>query len=425
MARAPAFAGLSNAAIIQQASIQSRRLRRPRHTFQVAQRPWGIQPFCIAPVLPGESLVNLTLQSRCVTDPIKNPLCGWWNEYYFFYVKHRDLAVASEATQMMLEPTYNISTGLATPASDSYHHRQATRINWTLRATEAVVTEYFRDEGDTASNYTMGGVYAAKVGVENYLDSLHTDAEHVSFDTSLTVGGDDSFTMSELHQAMDTYQLLQSQGLVKMDYEDFLASYGVNIPKEEQRKPELIRYVREWSYPSNTIDPANGTPRSAVSWTIQERADKRRFFKEPGFILGLTVTRPKIYMSNLRNAMVDFMDRAIDWLPASMLNDPTVSMKKFTAADGPITGASGDYWIDLRDLFIRGDSFWNYAAASMDGSRNAVALPEADLTRGYATTAMADSLFVAPASNMVRMDGIVSLAIQSHVTDATATTPDR
>jgi len=33
---------------------------------------------------------NLLIQSRVVTDPLQNSLIGWWQEYYIFYVKHRD-----------------------------------------------------------------------------------------------------------------------------------------------------------------------------------------------------------------------------------------------------------------------------------------------------------------------------------------------
>ena len=51
-----------------------RRPRRPSHPFQVRHEPFQIQPFFIAPVLPGETMKNLLLQSRAVTLPLKNPL---------------------------------------------------------------------------------------------------------------------------------------------------------------------------------------------------------------------------------------------------------------------------------------------------------------------------------------------------------------
>ena len=69
--------------------------RGPRHSFNLRHRPFQIQPFLLAPVLPGETMKSLLLQSRAVTSPISNPLVGWWLEYYVFYVKHRDLDRAS------------------------------------------------------------------------------------------------------------------------------------------------------------------------------------------------------------------------------------------------------------------------------------------------------------------------------------------
>ena len=87
-----------------------RKSRRPSHPFQLKTRPWQIQPFCIAPVLPGETLKNLLLQSRVVSDPLKHPLIGWWCEYYYFYVKHRDLAGRDDFTEMMLNINKDLSS---------------------------------------------------------------------------------------------------------------------------------------------------------------------------------------------------------------------------------------------------------------------------------------------------------------------------
>ena len=65
---------------------QKRRLRRPVHRFNVKAKPYEICPTVFAPVLPGETMTNLLLQSRAVSDPIKEPLIGWHYEHYFFYV---------------------------------------------------------------------------------------------------------------------------------------------------------------------------------------------------------------------------------------------------------------------------------------------------------------------------------------------------
>ena len=62
--------------LVQETARQTRMMRSPKHTFRINTRPWQIQPFMIAPVLPGETLKNLTMQARVVSDPVKSKLVG-------------------------------------------------------------------------------------------------------------------------------------------------------------------------------------------------------------------------------------------------------------------------------------------------------------------------------------------------------------
>ena len=94
-------------------------MRRPQHKFRVDHKPWELQAICLAPVLPGETLKNALLQARVVSDPLVAPLVGWWIEYYFFYVKHRQLASSADFVDMMLDPTATLAAGAAS-APDYY-----------------------------------------------------------------------------------------------------------------------------------------------------------------------------------------------------------------------------------------------------------------------------------------------------------------
>jgi hypothetical protein len=204
-----------------------------------------------------------------------------------------------------------------------------------------------------------------------------------------------------------------------MTYEDFLATYGVRPAKEELHKPELIRYLRDWSYPANTIDPTNGTARSAVSWAVAERADKDRFFREPGFIFGVCVVRPKVYLKNARGAAASLLEDAYSWLPAVLANDPWTSLKQRPAASGPLLLNTEPYWVDVRDLFLYGDQFVNFDLTTETGA-NLVAMPTAAMQKRYPASADADDLFVSAAPlNQVRQDGVVSITIAGTQTDTT------
>lgn len=402
---------------------RGRRMRRPQHRFHLRNRPWQIVPFLLAPVLPGETMKNALVQARCVTDPINNPLIGWWLEYYLFYVKHRDMEERDTLTKMMLDPATSLA-GLDSATSVPHYHENGAdlAINWSLMCYKRVVEEYFRNPGELYSDHQIGNYAAANINFESYLDSAINDADFVTAnDISLTSVGSTfgaEVRASEVETAMRQYELLSSMNLVDMTYDDFLRSYGVTLPEPEEHVPELLRYTRQWQYPSNTIDPTNGTPRSAVSWSVAFRADKDRFFKEPGFIYGVTVCRPKIYLSNLSSSAAMLMRDAYSWLPAVMADDPRTSLVKVTALDPPLTANTDAYWIDVKDLLLYGDQFYNFAIAAADV--NEVALPLATLAqpaagRPYAASADADALFVgASPANQVRMDGVASLQIATH-----------
>lgn len=386
--------------------------RRPMHTFNLKHRPMVLQPMCIAPVIPGETMKNLLLQSRVVTAPIKNSLIGWWLEYYFFYVKHSQLDGADDFKAMMLDLEHSVGNA-ATVSVPLYQH-EASGIGWLEQSLKLITEEYFRDEGEAWDNVTIDGLPVVAVNRNSWMDSLR-DA------TTMPTGGDigdvnavaEDATIAELDKAFQTYQFLLAQNLTNMTYEEFLKSHGVRgALTRDPRTPELIRYVRDWTYPSNTIDPEDGSATAACSWSVSERADKDRFFAEPGFIVGITCARPKVYLAKQKSSLVQWLDNALAWLPAIMRDDPYTSLREFANTTGPLDGnVTNGYWVDLRDLYLYGDQFANYDLDA-DATGVAVDLPTAAQQHKYPTEAMLDTLYVsADCAAGVLQDGIVTLNI--------------
>lgn len=410
---------------IEQARTTGRVPRKPRHTFQIRSRPFEITPFMIAPVLPGETLKNLLLQSRAVTDPIKSPLIGWWKEYYFFYVKHRDLAARDTFAAMMLEPATDL-TSVDTSATSTWLYSAITdstaiMVDWVQLCLERVVEEYFRNEGEAWDAYVGDtGHPVAKVVGETWLQSM-VDAEDIIDVEDLTIDQTPTadISIADVQTKLQQYEFLRNNALTNMSYEDFLATYGVSSPRVETHKPELIRYIREWTYPSSTIDPSDGSPTSACSWKTAERADKDRFFAEPGFIVGYTVTRPKIYFQNQKGNAASLLNNAYAWLPAILGTDPRTSQKEVPLGVGPLTDSASPYVVDMRDLFLYGDQFVNFSMA--DTAAAILALPTTtNVNKEYITAAVADELFVsADPANQIREDGVVSLTILGTQVDLT------
>lgn len=410
-----------------------RRARRPQHRFQLRTQPWQIQPMLIAPVLPGETMTNLLVQARVVTDPIQNSLIGWWHEYHFFYVRLSDLDdFDATIVPALLNPTLNMSALNEASSVPYYHYGSAP--NWTKKCLKRVTEVFFREQTadgltqvEAWTDGTLNGLPAAKIGLESGLNSLNTktnfDTENNTgqVDVSLDVNADGTIEWSEFERQKWYIEYLRGLEQSSSSYENFIAQYGVKAPVEERpdlRRPEWIRSIREWSYPSNTINPSDGSAASAVSWAIADRADKKRFFKEPGFLFGVQVSRPKVYLSKQTGSLVGVMNDALSWLPAALNRQPLLSFKEFAALGGPVPTLASAYVLDVRDLLIYGDQYVNFALTATDGGL--VSMPTTGLETRYPTTTDADALFKVSTSNKIKADGIVHLSVQGAQVDSSA-----
>lgn len=397
--------------------------RRPAHTFHLRQRPFTIQPFCIAPVLPGETLKNALLQSRVVTDPIQNPLIGWWQEYYVFYVKLRQMGDAADYEEMLIDFSKDMSS-LYDASADVYCYHNS-GLNYTREALNLIVDKYFRSEGETTNVVTIDGMPCAKVWGESWLNSVQEDAD---VDETVYTNTYADIDIAELDTKYQTWLTLRAQNMVDMDFDDYLASFGVRKQDTQQNDtPELLRFIRDWQYPTNTIDPSDGSAASAVSWAISERIDKDRFFNEPGFVFGVTISRPKVYVDKQRESASHLLEGVMPWLPAVLSDKPETSLQKVTGGNGPLGGlfatpTTNDYWVDIKDLFMHGDQFCNFAMTETDAGM--VALPTTDRTTArYPTEAEVEGLFVdstdASGKTRVRQDGVINFNILGKQTDTT------
>lgn len=391
--------------------------RRPTHNFSFRARPWQMTAFLLAPVLPGETLKNLFFQSRVVTDPIKGRLTGWWSEYYFFYVRLRDLTGAEDFEQMMLDPAKDMSAH-KTPADVQSFHKGG--INYRKMALDKIQEHYFRAPVET-SLYLVDGIPVVSVDNQSVLDSAISISNFAdeSPDINVDANADSTITTREVENAMRMWEFAKANALTDMDFDDYLRTFGISVPKAQSDKPELLRLVREWQLPSNTINPANGTASTAVSWVIKDKISKDFFFREPGFVVGVYVPRPKVYMGKHDGSFTSLMDNALSWLPAMMWDDPMSSVRLFDrTTNSPITGQTENYYVDLRDLFIYGEQYTNHFADTAQA-----ALPGPDMQKRYASKLDMQALFVdsaaAGTAQYVRQDGIVNLEILGSQRDST------
>lgn len=417
----------------------ARMMRQPSHDFVTIQRPWDIQPVAFAPVLPGDSLMNMQLQVTAVTDPIRHRLSGWWMEHYVFYVKHSDLTASWAAIQAM--HLTNSALGLADASARLHNYKVGTDsvVDWVKLATEECVRWYFRDGEEPLRGYGNYGarsatndLYKCRVRDPMWLESVKIEDVNPSANNDLpgTEDFNDVFVPTAWATHYAQYEHMRQLKLIPEEatFEDFLETWGVKVPKELKEKlhrPELIRYVRNWQRPSNVIDPADGSAAAAVFWNAQARADKVRYFPEPGFILVLQVFRPKVLFGNqIRNAST-MLDDAYGWLPAVLRDNAYTTLIEYDHNEGPLSGvfnSADDYWVDRRDLFIRGDQFINVDPRDAQATVPIVDLPKTagadnDINLWYASDTDAQNLFVdnddSDGQTQVRTDGVVKLNIKS------------
>lgn len=401
-----------------------RRPRRPRHTFNLKTKPYEIAPFCIAPVLPGETMKSAIWQSRAVSDPVKNKLIGWHKEYYLYYVPLLALE-AWDTTgllqNMMIDVTTDVSSLQASADGLPYYTFQG-GMEFLQYCVEAIVKHHFRDEDEAVSVASIENYYAAQLDQENAWNSMKF--ESATGDDDELPGVDDLEELDILPTFTTEYaqwEIMRDSGMTDLDYDDYLKSYGVNVPKHEEvdvntdtkYEPELLRMARSWQYPSNTVQPSDGSVTSALSWSIAERADKDRFFKYPGFLIGITVTRPKIYLGNQLGNASGLLNDAYRWLPAVLQGHPYTSVTEEldSLTVGPFQNHTEDYWYDMKDLFLYGDQLVNHTMSAADN--HGLALPAANTLPKYATDALVESLFVTTGSEYIREDGAIFFNILS------------
>lgn len=414
-------------------------LRYPKVPFQLRTKPFQIQPFCLMPVLPGETLKNAVLQSRVVTKPLKHSLTGWWCEYWLFYVSLRSIEHHINTpflSDMVTDPaTYTpaaIRAAIGSGADAKYYH-PAGGTNWMKAALGCVTEWYFRDEGEDWDDYVLDGMPLAQIKQKSWMDSLTlNDSKSAREDFNLDLNADGKLTARELQSGLEHFAAMREAGLAPADYEDWIRTFGVDVPERQDEsqeiyKPELIRNWSQWAYPVNTVEPSSGVPSSAVSWINAFRADKDRLFKEPGFIIGLTVQRPKVYIKDQKGGLSSFLETVENWLPAVSHRDYELGYLSFAADKGPLAdtisdGASGfeAYWVDIRDLLVHGDQFINFAP---DTAASALSVITAGGKHRYPTEATINDLFsgATAETRIIQTDGVIDFAIAGRQRDMTPT----
>lgn len=399
--------------------------RYPKHPFIVNAKPFTLQPIGIARVLPGETLKNIKFEDRVVTKPIVNSIVGWKQEFYCFYVRITDL-LNDAIRDMFVDPANAEITAGVEAANSAAWYTAKGGVNWLKLGTARICDTWFRDDGEVMDDFKLAsGIPIVQVRQNSFLDSL-TDEDDMPEGAAIS-GATDA---GDLERLMEAFEQLRALGMSDMTYEDWLRSQGIAIPGKDENKPELLWRVSDFQYPTNHIgtDATNqGVPTSAVSWVFNTGDRKPKFFKEPGFIIMYSVTRPKIYWGGLAGSACGFAKRAWDWMPNYMRQMPETALKAFAIDTGPLgdrTTLADGYFLDMRDELLYGDQWQNVSAFGADPTtsypNHILPLPAGTAIKyKYLTETMINNFFVDTGNPYVQHDGYFSLSIMGHEVDFT------
>lgn len=388
-------------------NLNQRKARYPKQPFALQMRPTQLVPFAFHPVLPGETLTSMNVQARLVTDPIKDRLTGWWAEMWAFYVKLTD--IDPDLAHQFL-PGEAITRSNYQETADNVKYFQVGSVthpahNWLEQCVDRIVAEWFHMPGQTG---TLDGYHQRRIIGDLWIQSMIEQSDV----TDPAIGT----TAEDVDDQIEAFRAMLRDQMADMTWNDYLKQYGIRAVNTERGVPEPIMQKRNWAYPSNTIDPTDGSAVSAVSWILEGNiGNKRILAREPGFIVGIMCYTPKVYRLGVEGTLTSEMWGPEYWMSPLHVPEPHLSIKELAAGHDLLSTLTGPVNYDLADLFMHGEEFRNYTPTAH------VSLPtDSDLQAEFMPSADIDDLFVAAEPTVyAQCDGITAYTIQSMLRDHT------
>lgn len=396
-----------------------RKTRKPAFPVSGTMKPYGLYPVMAHPVLPGETLQSASIKVRNISMPVVNPVGGAWLETWLVYFKLTDLD--PDLTEMFISDSM-ATTGFTRTTDNERYFAKGGDINWVQLCTSTFYSSYFRHETEPVEGSRwIDAVPQVKINNKSWYQNMSFQ------DSDVTVPITDA---SDMYKHLQDYQVLQQMGLVEMTYEKYLEEFGVQNYREKN-DPEILRFTRSWTMPTNIVEPTTGSPTSAWVWGDQTALDKPKKFKEPGFVVMFQCVRPKLYQANITKSSIGDLWGFSDWFPIYTANDPTAGIKEIsTDANNFIAASRTDpaektMIYDHRDLLMHGEQFVNnwadppYRLPTSTGLlMNDASTPE-DLRGEYCLEADINGLFVGT-DPYIYYDGLCLFNITGHVQDHTS-----
>ena len=104
-------------------------------------------------------------------------------------------------------------------------------IDFTAAAVKRIVEEYFRDDGELSTVATIDGVPLAQIygrGQNDWSMRLTSADDYEDRRVNLDIDGDGEIYVNDIERAYVEWAAAYDAGLIRMDYEDWMKTYGVS-----------------------------------------------------------------------------------------------------------------------------------------------------------------------------------------------------
>lgn len=386
--------------------------RNPRFPVNTNGKFGAASPVAKIWVNPGETLNRLKFKARVQSSPIAKPLAGAYVDTWFFYVPHsvswdgwHDFALSGTGTV-----THTSAASAA--ARPFFKNGGVTREKLYESAYTEVINIYFRGKGDVA--HAVGGGLAQLPACDMTGERMALEDED-AIDQTINVSGG-TLSLKEVSEKFAELRRLRKIEEWSTSYVDYLKRFGVNSKQLSTIEPEMLGHVRKWVYPSKTISQSDGTTVQSYFCDIDMRLDKRRFFPEHGYIIGISSIRPKIVYEG-RDTFDEFYVSDHSHIP--MLDMSPEARRVQTASDFSLPSYNEEQTYNMANLLKYGQHLTSQFSASdamhygkgenqdMETLRIPPAADYTDLLAGSAT--LSDSQHYA-------IDGVSSVSIHSPLT---------
>lgn len=407
--------------IVQPGQTRTRRKRSPSFPLAGTMALGGIYPIFATPVLPGETLNEAEMKWRVLSMPVRHPFVGAWLETWLCYVKLTDIDPV--LGEMFITDSAS-STAFLAPSDRPHYFTKGGKIDYIKLAVDRVVQAYFRDEEepDWATHLVDTDIHQVK-----RLDMSW--AQNLMFKPAMMDMADMPSSLPA-EGTLTPLEIMKLAGMSEVTYEKYLMQYGVSAKAANAAAnlPEMLRYTREWTVPTNTLDPATGAPSSAWAWGGTLKAEKAKRFDEPGFLIWMAAIRPKMFDGTVSSSLISALWGFSDFFPVYNLDDPAAGIKELD--DGFVTNNSTGpvpLIYDHRDLLSHGEQFVNDWAGPYDlpkaTGRSIADGAEYPTVRGHYPQPSDFTACFSDTENATRQrcfyEGIASMTITGHVVDTT------